>query len=58
MAKMTLKEKTQAKLASVLHDFGQNKLKSSSGKAVTNQKMAVAIALSEASKIKNIKKKK
>jgi hypothetical protein len=37
----------QRKVATVMHEFGQDKLKSSSGRKVTNPKQAVAIALSE-----------
>lgn len=44
---MTKKEK-QAKLRKVLREFKAGTLKSSSGKKVTNQRQALAIALSEA----------
>ena len=36
------------KVKKVLGEFKRNKLKSSSGKKVTNRKQAIAIALSEA----------
>lgn len=36
------------KVKKVMHEWGQGKLKSSSGQKVTDQKQAVAIALSEA----------
>lgn len=54
MAK-TLKEKKAAKVGKVMHEFGLGKLKSSSGKKVTNPKQAIAISLSEARKIKRKK---
>lgn len=41
-----------AKVATVVHEFGQDKLKSSSGQKVTNPKQAVAIALSESGQSK------
>jgi hypothetical protein len=46
--------KSQKKIGSVMRRFKKDKLKSSSGKKVTNRKQAIAIALSEAgqSKIK------
>jgi hypothetical protein len=46
--------KSQKKIGSVMRRFKKDKLKSSSGKKVTNPKQAIAIALSEAgqSKIK------
>ena len=44
---MTKKEK-QAKVAKVMREYKAGKLKSSSGKKVTNQRQALAIALSEA----------
>jgi hypothetical protein len=42
--------KKQVKIGKVMHEFGQGKLHSGSkhGPVVTNQKQAVAIALSEA----------
>jgi hypothetical protein len=42
------KSKGQKKIATVMKEYGKGKLKSSSGKKVTSQKQAVAIALSEA----------
>jgi hypothetical protein len=44
---MTKKEK-QAKIASVMKEFGAGTLKSSSGELVKNGRQALAIALSEA----------
>ncbi len=38
----------QAKIEEVMHEYGKGELKSGSGKKVTSQKQAVAIALSEA----------
>jgi len=37
-----------AKIEKVMHEYGKGELKSGSGKKVTSQKQAVAIALSEA----------
>lgn len=51
---MDMKQKMQRKVASVMREFKAGKLKSSSGEKVTNQKQAVAIAMSEA----GIKQKK
>jgi hypothetical protein len=45
----TKKSKGDAKVRKVMHEFKEGTLKSSSGDKVTNQKQAVAIALSEAS---------
>lgn len=42
------KEKMQRKVAKVMREYKAGKLKSSSGQKVTNQKQAVAIAMSEA----------
>lgn len=36
------------KVSKVMHEFGKGKLKSSSGKKVTDRKQAIAIGLSEA----------
>ena len=55
MAK-TLKEKKQAKVEKVMKEWKDDKLKSSSGSKVKSQKQAVAIALSEASKVGKKKK--
>jgi hypothetical protein len=38
------------KVGKVMHEFKEGKLKSGSGKKVTNHKQAVAVALSEARK--------
>ena len=46
MAKTATKGKSKVK--KVMHEFKEGKLKSSSGKKVTNRKQAVAVALSEA----------
>ena len=40
--------KKKKKIKKVMSEFKRNKLKSSSGKKVTNRKQAIAIALSEA----------
>jgi hypothetical protein len=40
--------KMQRKVAKVMREYKAGKLKSSSGQKVTNQKQAVAIAMSEA----------
>jgi len=45
---MEQKEKMQRKVAKVMREYKAGKLKSSSGQKVTNQKQAVAIAMSEA----------
>lgn len=42
------KAKMQAKVAKVMREYKAGKLKSSSGDKVTNQKQAIAIAMSEA----------
>ena len=55
MAK-TLKEKKQAKIGKVMGEWKSGKLKSSSGSKITNQKQAIAVALSEASKVGKKKK--
>jgi hypothetical protein len=43
-----MKSKMQEKVAKVMREYKAGKLKSSSGDKVTNQKQAVAIAMSEA----------
>jgi len=45
---MEAKDKMQVKLKKVMREYKSGKLKSSSGDKVTNQKQAVAIAMSEA----------
>jgi len=45
---MEAKDKMQAKVKKVMREYKAGKLKSSSGDKVTNQKQAVAIAMSEA----------
>lgn len=50
MAK-TLKEKKADKVAKIMHEWKVGKLKSSSGSKITNQRQAVAVALSESSKV-------
>lgn len=49
---MDNKTKMQAKVAKVMREYKAGKLKSSSGDKVTNQKQAVAIAMSEADALK------
>lgn len=44
--------KKQDKVAKVMKEFAKGKLKSSSGKKVTDKKQAAAIAYSEAERIK------
>ena len=41
-------KKAQEKIEEVMHEFKEGKLKSSSGKKVTDRKQAVAIGISEA----------
>lgn len=43
-------EKAQDKVEKTMHEMKEGKLKSGSGKKVTNKKQAVAIGLSEARK--------
>jgi hypothetical protein len=50
--------KSQKKIGSVMRRFKKDKLKSSSGKKVTNRKQAIAIALSEAGQSKPKMKKR
>jgi len=45
-------KKMKDKVAKVMREYKAGKLKSSSGDKVTNQKQAVAIAMSEADKLK------
>lgn len=49
---MDNKAKMQAKVAKVMREYKAGKLKSSSGDKVTNQKQAIAIAMSEAESVK------
>lgn len=49
---MDNKAKMQAKVAKVMREYKAGKLKSSSGDKVTNQKQAIAIAMSEAEAVK------
>ena len=51
------KSKGQKKVAKVMGEYGKGKLKSSSGKKVTSQKQALAIALSSAGMSKKKKKR-
>lgn len=48
MAKRKYGPKAQEKVGEVMHEFKEGKLKSGSGKKVTNRKQAIAIGLSEA----------
>lgn len=41
-------KKAQEKIGEVMHEFKEGKLKSSSGKKVTDRKQAIAIGISEA----------
>ena len=47
---MTPAKKT--KFAKVLHEWGQGKLKSPDGKVIKDQKQALAVAFSEAGKVR------
>lgn len=47
-----LKAKKANKIAKVMREFKNDELSSSSGDKVTNRKQALAIALSEASRLK------
>jgi hypothetical protein len=49
---MDNKAKMQAKVAKVMREYKSGKLKSSSGDKVTNEKQAIAIAMSEAEALK------
>lgn len=49
---MEMKDKMQQKVAKVMREYKAGKLKSSSGDKVTDQKQAVAIAMSEAKQLK------
>jgi hypothetical protein len=48
MSKTRYSDKAQDKVGKVMHEFKEGKLKSSSGKKVTNRKQAIAIGISEA----------
>jgi len=48
MSKTKYSEKAQEKVGKVMKEFKEGKLKSSSGKKVTDKKQAVAIGISEA----------
>ena len=43
-------KKAQKKISKVMHEYGEGKLKSSTGKKVKSQKQAIAIGISEARK--------
>ncbi|MBW7676222.1 DUF6496 domain-containing protein [Chryseobacterium chendengshani] len=62
MSKTKYSEKAQEKVGKVMKEFKDGKLKSSSGKKVTDKKQAVAIGISEARekglKVPKEKKKK
>lgn len=49
-------KKQERKVKTVMKEYSEGKLKSNSGKQVTNRKQAIAIALSEAN-VKDKKKK-
>jgi len=48
--------KSQKKIGKVMSEYKEGKLKSSSGKKVSNPKQAIAIAMSEAGKSMRVKK--
>ena len=48
MAKRKYSKAAQEKIGEVMHEFNEEKLKSSSGEKVTNRKQAIAIGISEA----------
>ncbi|RNA63254.1 hypothetical protein D1631_15630 [Chryseobacterium nematophagum] len=48
MSKTKYSEKAKDKIGTVMHEFKEGKLKSSSGKKVTDRKQAIAIGISEA----------
>jgi len=48
--------KAQKKIGKVMGEYKEGKLKSSSGKKVSNPKQAIAIAMSEAGKSMRVKK--
>ncbi|MCP1299552.1 DUF6496 domain-containing protein [Chryseobacterium sp. S0630] len=48
MSKTKYSDKAQDKVGEVMHEFKEGKLKSSSGKKVTDRKQAIAIGISEA----------
>lgn len=54
--------KAQKKISKVMHEYGEGKLKSSSGQKVKNRKQAIAIGISEArregGKVPKARKKK
>ena len=52
---MPMNSKQMMKVEKVMREFKGGKLKSSSGQKVTNQKQAIAIALSEARQVKGKK---
>ena len=52
---VTMSGKQMMKVQKVMHEWKGGKLKSSSGQKVTNQKQAIAIALSEARQVKGKK---
>lgn len=62
MSKTKYSDKAQEKVGAVMKEFKEGKLKSSSGKKVTDKKQAVAIGISEARekglKVPKPKKKK
>lgn len=41
-------KKAEEKINDVMHEYGKGKLRSGSGKKVTNRKQAIAIGISEA----------
>lgn len=54
---MAIKKAKQAKVKKVMDEWKGGKLKSSSGQKVSNQRQAIAIALSESRRLGKKKKK-
>lgn len=56
MPKRKPTKKQKAKVAKVMSEYGSGKLKSSSGRKITSQRQAIAVALSEANLARKKKK--